>query len=158
MSTKQIKQKLTATAGSSNFRITLITLALMFLSGMGAEVSPDLAGPLLDAVLSKDLFAMITIIVPNVVQPVFKIISNKTFNWRFLKNPNFYTQFFTVLFMGTAAFGLAFPDNAAMEVINSITGGNWTLILGAVSVNIINPLWHFFFEKRDGVLRPLISK
>ena len=144
-----LKSKALDTLDSRNFFVSLITLFLLPLAGNGIEVAPDLADKTYYAIVNKNLLFAITVIFPNVVQPVIKLIRSKSWSWSFSSKLNFWTQVATVALMGLGLLGIVFPEFAADTVFDAIAGGNIGLIIAAFGINIINPLWHFFFDKRD---------
>jgi len=144
-----MQQKVNDVLGSQNFLTTLITLALFILQYNGAPiVDPEgLTGDLYEAIKSGNLFAIVTIALPNIINPIIKIAKNK-FDAGFLKSVNFWVQFGTVILMALAGLGLQFPEGAAAELVSAIFGGEFNVIGIAVFINIINPIYHFFKNKK----------
>lgn len=142
------KTKVNATLDSRNFFVSIISLILFTVSQIsGAPIPEGASQELLDAISSQDLLMIFTIAVPNFVNPVLKIIKDKLWTWKIFKSKNFLTQALTVLLLGVSGFGIAFPDGAASQIMDSIFGGEGTVMISAFVINIINPLWHFIFDK-----------
>ena len=134
---------------SSNFWTNLTSLILSFLIYLGIEVSPTLPGEIVDAVQTVDITAMIMIVV-NLVNKIIHIWEPEKIKeefWAFLKSTNFYTNLITLLIGIVIFYGAAVPDNAVSELVDSILGGDLGLILSAVAINIINPIYHLLFKK-----------
>ncbi len=140
--------KISATLGSKNFFVSIISLILFTVAKIsGAEIPDGASEQLLDAISSKDLLMIFTIAVPNLINPILKIVKDKLWTWKVLKSTNFLTQAGTVVLLGIAGFGIAFPDGAASDLVNSIKGGQGTIIITAIIMNIVNPLYHFIFDR-----------
>lgn len=150
---KEIK----STLESKNFFVSLLTLAFMFLGSneIFLNVTPE---QLVDQLENGSLFTIIvSIIIPNLFNPVLKIIQkikDGSFTWDFLKSVNFWTQVITVVLLGsTLLFPFEFPTDAAGNLVTAWDAG-FIPFLGAVVVNIINPIWHFFTGKKKVVATP----
>lgn len=142
--------KLTATLNSKNFFVSLISIILMAIELNGFNVNTD-AGQIYDAIDAGQISTIISIFFVNFLNPILKLASKAaSWTWDFLKSPNFITQVVTVLLIGLTGFGIAFPDGAAAAVVDSIFQGGFQTIVVALVINILNPLYHFFFDRPDG--------
>lgn len=146
----QKETKVSKTLGSRNFFVSIISLVLFVVAKLsGANIPEGASEELLNAINTQDLVMIFTIALPNLVNPILKIIKDKLWTWKIFKSKNFITQAGTVLLMGLAGFGIAFPDGAAAQIVDSIFRGEGTVIITAIVINIVNPLYHFFFDKGD---------
>lgn len=137
--------KFKATLASRNFFVSLVTLVTLALAAQGqqVEINPE---QVVDTVLNRDFIAIFTVVVPNLLNPVLKIIQTG-WSWAFLKSKNFWTQVITVVLMLATGFGLMFPESAVAELVEAIFGGGLGAIVTAVVVNLVNPLYHFIFDR-----------
>jgi len=142
------QSKFSATLDSRNFFVSIISLVLITIAQVSGGVVPEgAAGQILDAISQKDIILFFTIALPNLINPIMKIVRDKLWTWKVFKSTNFLTQSLTVVLMGLAGFGIMWPDGAAANIVNAIAGGTGTVIITALVINIINPLYHFFFDK-----------
>lgn len=146
----QYLSKFAATMESRNFFVSLITLLFLALGYNGLDPGID-ADTLLDAILSGELGPIVSIILVNFLNPIMKIIRGEVeWSWSFLKSKNFWTQTITAILMLLTGFGIVFPDGAAAQLVDAIFGGSFDAISVAIVLNIINPLYHFFFDRDSG--------
>lgn len=140
-------QKLIDTLNSRNFFVSLISIILLAIELNGFPVSTD-AGQIFDAVDAGQVSSIISIFFVNFLNPILKLASKaKKWTWDFLKSPNFITQALTVFLIGLTGFGIAFPEGAAANIVDAIFQGGFQTIVVALVINILNPLYHFFFDK-----------
>jgi len=142
------KAKVADTAGSRNFFVSFVSVLLLMLemNGLGTGADP---GNIVDAITSADLGRILSILLLNFLNPIMKIIQKQVeWSWDFLRSPNFWTQVATTLLIGITMFGIAFPDGAAADLVDAIFGGEFQVIAIALIINVLNPLWHFFFDKK----------
>lgn len=133
---------------SSNWWTNFTSLILSFLVYIGVSDVPD-AGDIIDSIGAQD-WAAIIIVVINLVNKVIHIFDPtkiKEYFWEFLKSSNFYTNLLTMLIGIIVSLGAIIPDNAVSELVDSILGGDLGLILAAIAINIINPIYHLLFKK-----------
>lgn len=145
------KSKLEGTLDSRNFWVSLITLALLGIGANGADI-PDpegVSGEIYDSILTGNVGSLLTVIFFNFVNPLIKIVRQKSWSWDFIKSMNFWTQFATVGLIALTALGISFPDGAAKNVIESVFGGEFQTIAIAFVINVINPLYHFFLKQKE---------
>lgn len=143
------KGKLFDMAGSSNVLVSIITLFILALNLNGASIPEGAAHSIADAFASQNMIAIISVLVPNLVNPILKIIRAGGWSFdRIKKSMNFWTQAATVVLAGISGFGIAFPDGAAAEIVNAISIGDFGVIAIAFVINVINPLYHYFFDKK----------
>jgi len=147
--------KTSATLGSRNFFVSIISLIMFTVSQLaGAQIPEGASEQLLDAINAQDLAMIFTIAVPNLVNPILKIVKDKLFTWKIFKSVNFVTQAATVLLLGLAGFGLMFPEGAAANVVEAIFGGDTGVMISAIVINVVNPLYHFIFDnKKDETIK-----
>jgi len=142
-----LSPKVEATLNSRNFFISLLSVLLMAIELNGFNVSTD-AGQIYDAIDAGQVSTIVSIFFVNFLNPILKLASKTaSWSWGFLKSPNFLTQVATVLLVGLAGLGIAFPDGAAAAVVDSIFQGGFQTIVVALVINILNPLYHFFFDR-----------
>lgn len=142
-----MSEKLTATLNSRNFFVSLISIILMAIELNGFNVSTD-AGTIYDAIDAGQVSTIVSIFFVNFLNPILKLASKTaSWTWNFLKSPNFLTQVVTVILIGLTGFGIAFPDGAAAAVIDSVFQGGFQTIVVALVINVLNPLYHFFFDR-----------
>jgi uncharacterized membrane protein len=69
--------------------------------------------------------------------------------WKLIfKSTNFWTNVITfVLVSLELVLGVAFPDSAATEIVNSIFTGQFDLIAIAFGTQVINFVYHLFIDK-----------
>lgn len=151
--------KLTATLNSKNFFVSLISIILMAieLNGFSVNTTPD---ELYNAIDLGQVSTIVSIFFVNFLNPILKLASKAaTWTWDFLKSPNFITQIVTVVLIGLAGLGIVFPQGAAANVVNAIFQGGFETIVVALVVNILNPLYHFFFDRpADGGEKAIAEK
>lgn len=141
-----MKNKIKSTLDSRNFFVNLLSLVFYVLALNGAEVNAGAGESIVDAFQTKEVFAIIAALVPNLINPIMKIAKNG-FSFAFLKSKNFWVQF-TNLALGTLVyFGLQFPEGAASEILEIVFNGDWGALITAISINILTPLYYFFFKK-----------
>ena len=145
--------KVTATLNSRNFWISIISIIFTGLGAQGIDMmEPELiSGEIYDAIIKGQVGTLISVLFVNFINPVIKIVRQKTWSWSFLRSVNFWVQFATVGLLGLASFGIVFPEGAAAEVVGSFFGGNFETIAIATIINILNPLWHFFQKNKTKV-------
>lgn len=143
--------KVDATLDSRNFFVSIISIIFTALAGQGVNIiNPELiSGEVYDAIITGQIGTLLSVLFVNFINPMIKIVRQKTWSWAFLKSVNFWTQFATVGLLGLASFGIVFPEGAASEVVISIFGGNFETIMIATVINFLNPLWHFFKKQRN---------
>ena len=102
----------------------------------------------MDAISARDIGAIFSVVLLNFLNPVMKLI-NKTakWSWDFLKSVNFWTQLATVILVGLSLLGVVFPQGAAAGIVEAVFSGEANLIITAIAVNVINPLYHFIFDR-----------
>lgn len=145
-----MSSKLTETLNSRNFFVSLISIILMAieLNGFNVNVEPS---EIYDAIDLGQVSTIVSIFFVNFLNPILKLASKAaSWTWDFLKSPNFITQVVTVILIGLAGLGIAFPQGAAANVVDSIFQGGFETIAVALVVNILNPLYHFFFDRDAG--------
>lgn len=143
-----MQTKTQATLDSRNFFVSLLSIIFLAFAANGADVSPEAPGEIYDAIDSGNLTAILLTIITNALNPILKIVRQKTWSWSFLRSVNFWTQLGTVILIGLSAFGILFPDGASAAIVEAIFGGNIGTIITALGINIINPLWHWFFDRK----------
>ena len=144
------ESKLDATLNSRNFWVSIVSLLLLALAGNGADVlNPEgVSGEIYDAVVEGQIGTLLSVLFINFINPVIKIVREKKWNWEFTKSLNFWVQFATVGLIALTATGITFPEGAAADLVNSIFGGNFETIMVTIVVNIINPVYHWFFDRK----------
>lgn len=142
-----MSEKLIATLNSRNFFVSLISIILMAIELNGFNINTD-AGQIYDAIDAGQVSTIVSIFFVNFLNPILKLASKAaTWTWDFLKSPNFITQVVTVILIGLTGLGIAFPSGAAAAVVDSIFQGGFQTIVVALVINILNPLYHFFFDR-----------
>lgn len=145
----QLYNKIKATAGSQNFFVSLISLLLLTfeLNGLSTGADPE---NIFDAITSGDAGRILSILLINFLNPILKLVQKQeTWSWDFLKSVNFWTQAVTTILAAITIAGVAFPEGAAANLVEAIFGGTFQTIAVAVVVNILNPLYHFFFDRDE---------
>ena len=139
--------KFSATLDSRNFFVSLVSVILLAFEANNLAIDAD-PGSIVDVVTGGDIGRIVSIFFLNFFNPIMKLI-NKTasWSWAFLKSPNFWTQIVTALLIGISGFGLIFPESAAADLVNAIFGGEFQSIALAIVLNVLNPLYHFFFDR-----------
>lgn len=66
-----------------------------------------------------------------------------------LGSSNFLTSLLTLFLSGFAMAGAVIPADAGAAVVEAAFSGNYWKLMFAVTVNLINPLWHFFKSKPE---------
>ena len=149
-----MNQKIIDTLGSRNFYVSLVTLVLLAFEANNLPININ-PGELVDTVLTRDLGGILSILLLNFLNPIMKLANKMaTWSWAFLRSPNFWTQITTVLLSLIAVTGITFPEGAAAELVTSVFGGSFNVIAMAVLVNVINPLYHFFFDRKKLSVTP----
>lgn len=139
--------KVLSTLDSRNFFVSLVSIFLLSFELNGLSTGAD-PGQVVDAISAKDIGLIASLVLLNFLNPVLKLIQKTaSWSWAFLKSPNFWTQVGTTVIAGLAMLGIQFPDGAASEVVSSIFSGDVQAIMIALVINVINPLYHFFFDK-----------
>lgn len=144
----QTKSKLNDVLDSRNFFVSLITIFVSIFVYNGMQVSnPDiLAGEIYDTLSSKEMLPILTLVFTNFVNPLMKMIRSG-FNIGFLKSINFWVQVTTVILLVLAGHGMMFPEGTPQKIVEAIFSGNTELIFTVIAANVLNPLYHFFFDK-----------
>lgn len=142
-------QKILATAGSQNFFVSLISLFLLSFELNGLSTGADPNG-IYEALASGEIGRITSILLLNFLNPILKLVQNSaTWSWDFLKSKNFLTQAATAVLSAVTLLGIEFPDGAAAEVVDGFFGGTFETVAVALVINVLNPLWHFFFDRED---------
>lgn len=142
-----MKSKLQATLGSQNFFVSLISVMLLAfeLNNLSLNVTAD---QVVDTVSSGDVGRIAALFLVNFLNPILKLVQKTAeWSWNFLKSPNFWTQIVTVILVALTGLGIAFPDGAAGNLVEGIFSGEFEVIAIAAVVNVLNPLYHFFFDR-----------
>ena len=147
MKTNLLESKWAATLNSRNFFVSIISIILLMLEFNDLSTGVD-AETIWEAFTSADLGRILSIVLVNFLNPIMKIIRGEaSWSFGFLKSKNFWTQSLTAIFVLLAGLGIVFPDGAASALVEAIFGGQFEIISLAIVVNIINPLWHFIFDR-----------
>lgn len=137
---------------STNFLTSVLTLALTALGVWGINIDIDPAQAIQE-ILAKNLEYIITIAIPSVGNLIFKItqkIQDGTLSIkRLFKSLNFVTQAITVLAVILTSVGIMIPETAPQALSEAIFSGSIVTIITALVTNVLNPLWHFFFDKKE---------
>lgn len=135
---------------SQNFLTNMVTLLFIALGALGVETTLDPEATVV-GILSKDVEFLVTILVPGLITIIFKVSQNiqaGTFDWKKLfKSPNFITQGITVLAALLGTIGIMLPETAPMELTNAIFGGSIAVLVSAIVLNVINPVWHWLQDR-----------
>lgn len=142
--------KIKATLDSRNFFVSLVSIIMLMMAAQGAAIDVP-AEQVVDIFLRADVVGMFSVIVPNVINPILKI-TKAGFSWAFLKSANFWTQAGTFILLALAGAGIVFPDGAAAAIVAAIFGGNVGTIITALVVNLLNPLYHFIFDRETPII------
>lgn len=140
--------KLQATLDSRNFFVSLVSLILLTfeLNNIGTGADPD---QIVEAVSAGDFGRILSIFFLNFLNPIMKLISKAaTWTWNFLKSTNFWTQVITTVLTAVAMLGVVFPEGAAANLSDAFLGGEIGVILTALIINVVNPIIHFFRNKK----------
>lgn len=149
--------KLQATLNSRNFFVSLISVVLLAFELNNLSLGAD-AGQIVDTVGSGDVGRIAALFLVNFLNPILKLIQKTAeWSWNFLRSPNFWTQLVTVILVALTGLGITFPDGAAGNLVESIFSGEFQVIAIAAVVNVLNPLYHFFFDRPAGEEAPEIS-
>lgn len=146
-----LNPKVKATAGSSNFFVALISIVILSFQAQGFEINVE-ADNVWELVNSKDWINLGVLILMNFFQPVLKLISKDTeWSWKeILGSKNFITQAVTVfLSLLTLVLGVAFAPEAPAEIAAAIEDGSFAAIVTALSIHVLNVLYHFFFDNEE---------
>jgi len=143
-----MKNKILDTFGSQNFLVSIFTIIFAAFAANGLPIDLD-PGEAAQTIGEGNITAIATMFVVNLLNPVFKLINKSaTWSWDFIRSVNFWTQSLTVILVAVAGLGIVFPEGAAENVVDAIFGGNFGVIATALVVNILNPLYHFFFDRK----------
>lgn len=131
---------------SQNFLTNVIILAFMGLGVNGIDTALN-PGEFALAVLARDMEFLISVALPAIITITFKVTKNiqaKTFSFaRMIKSPNFITQAITVLALLVGGIGIILPPDAPQALTGAIFSGSIGVIIAAVVLNVLNPLWHW---------------
>lgn len=153
----ELKTKTQEVLGSQNFFVSLITLIFLALNFNGAGIPDGVAAEIYESFKTGNITTIFFVLFPNLINPIIKIVKNKVWSWDFVRSANFWTQLGTVLLMLLVAYGINFPDGALAEIVGSIMKGDVGLIIAAIGINVVNPLYHFFKPKKGIPLNPNIT-
>lgn len=155
--TKVVKMnKFQATMGSKNFFVSLTTLILLILESNGLGINAT-GEEIVDAISSQDIGAIIGVVVLNLLNPITKLLQQGVdWSWDFRKSANFWTQAVTTILVGVTLAGIVFPESAASAIVEAVFSNDFNAIGTAIVVNILNPLYHFFFDKPKDEEDPVI--
>jgi len=150
-----MQTKINATFDSRNFFVSLISLVLLVFNLNGFDIGVS-GGEVFEVFNGGNIGAIVALLITNFLNPVLKLLTKtQQWSWDFLKSMNFRIQSLTVLLMIPVGLGIAFPDGAAAQLIETlfawISGnGQFEAFAIALVINIINPLYHFFFDNDNG--------
>lgn len=140
--------KITSTLESRNFFVSLVSIVLLALEANNLSLGTD-AGTIIDTVASADVGRIVSLVLVNFLNPIMKIVTKTaSWSWDFLKSPNFWTQVATVVLVGLSLLGILFPEGAAANIVQAIFGKEFLAIAVALVINLINPLYHFIFDRK----------
>lgn len=133
---------------SRNFFVSIVSLIL--LAFQANKINFDIgAGEIVDVIMSKDLGAILSLAVVNLINPIMKLASKSTtWDWGFTRSANFWTQVLTVILVLIAGFGIPFPENASADLIAAWATKEFSVVAIAIILNVVNPLYHFFVKKK----------
>lgn len=135
---------------SKNFFVNLITVLFIALNANDAGIPLDLAPEAYEAIRSGNLTLILVTLLPNLINPITKVFG-KPFSWSFLSSQNFIINMATVVLLGVSGLGILFPDNAAQQLIEAIFGKDFQTIAIALVINIVNPIY-IWFKNRKAVI------
>lgn len=137
--------KLEAVLGSRNFLVSILTLIGLFVTGQGLDWNVDNSA-LANQLVGQHLSTILVVLGTNIGLPIVNLVRKAIttgLDTSILKSVNFITHVLSAVLIGVSVFGIMFPDGAAADLVNSIAGGQITVILTAIVVNLVNPIIHF---------------
>jgi hypothetical protein len=150
--------KFQETMGSKNFFVSLTTLILLVLEANGLGIDAT-GGEIVDAISSQDIGAIISVVVLNLLNPITKLLQQGVnWSWAFLKSMNFWTQAVTTVLVGVTLAGITFPESAANSIVEAVFSNEFNAIGTTIVINILNPLYHFFFDKPKEEEPPVVEE
>lgn len=138
---------------ASNAFVSFLSVFFLVLAENGIVIDVD-PQTLLDTVSSGNLGAILALFIANFLNPITKIVQKfreKGWSGAFLKSPNFWVQTGTAVISLLALIGLMLPEGASENVVNAVFTGDFNLIVMAIVVNVLNPLYHFLFRRNKKV-------
>lgn len=130
---------------SPNFWASLITfiLSIAALGGVNFGIDPTtLSQKLVTTLQGGSLWAVVGIVVTNLVTPIYYVIRNKAFHLS-LRSSNFWIQAVTFLISVGVMYGIGFEQQAAAGLVEAIAAKDWALLVSIAIPAIINPLVRF---------------
>jgi len=135
---------------SQNFLTNIIVLIFIALGVNGIDATLD-PGATAAAILARDLDFLLSVAVPSLMTITFKVwqaVQKKAFSFRaMLGSPNFITQAITVLAAIVGSIGIILPPDAPEALTSAIFSGSIGVIIAAVVLNILNPIWHWIQDR-----------
>ena len=135
---------------SQNFLTNVIILALMGLgvNGIDTTLNPE---EFTFALLARDIDFLVSVALPAIITIVFKVTKNiqaGTFSFaKMIKSPNFITQAITALSLLVGGVGIILPPDAPQALTGAIFTGSIGVIIAAVVLNVLNPVWHWLQDR-----------
>ena len=135
---------------SQNFLTNVIILALMGLgvNGIDTTLNPE---EFTFALLARDIDFLVSVALPAIITIVFKVTKNiqaGTFSFaKMIKSPNFITQAITALSLLVGGIGIILPPDAPQALTGAIFTGSIGVIIAAVVLNVLNPVWHWLQDR-----------
>ena len=131
-----IMNKLSATLGSQNFFITILSIVLLGLQSNGIETGYTADG-IFALFEDQNLTSALVLVVINFLNPIIKLVNSivkKTWSWAFIRSQNFQTQLLSVV---TILLSL-FLDEVSTGIVISIVLNIWNLVVHLIEKNESN--------------------
>lgn len=144
---RKVQAKIEGTLNSRNFLVSIVSLILLAFAANNLGITAD-ADTIVETLQGGNRGAIFGLIVLNLLNPIMKIVSKGfKWSWDFVKSKNFWTQLLTVVLSAASLSGISFPVDAPTELIDGIETKEFQTIAISIVINILNPVWHFFFDK-----------
>lgn len=128
--------KLSATLGSQNFFVTILSIVLLGLQSNGIETGYTADG-IFALFEDQNLTSALVLVVINFLNPIIKLVNSivkKTWSWAFIRSQNFQTQLLSV---ATILLSL-FLDEVSTGIVITIVLNIWNLVAHLIEKNESN--------------------
>ncbi len=134
---------------SKNFWANILNILVVFLIGAGIAVPSDTGSDLMDAILKFNPFLIGSLLISNIMLPLYKTIRNKSGTWMAsLLSTNFWGQIASAILWIATFYGAVIPDNTAGELVTNFASQNWGQLLSILFVNVLLPVLHIFVKPK----------
>lgn len=123
------------------------------LVGIQLPASPDqISGELVKLIEGGSLYAVITMVVVNIIVPVFNFVrkGGKVNLLDLIGSASFWIAFGSlVVSIVVSVWGIDIPADTPQSVVGAVFGRDFAMLAFIVVANIVNPIVRYFKDKRN---------